>query len=252
MSRTPIISGNWKMFKTRQEAQQAGRRIGAGCRDVEGVEAIIFPPFTALDAVAQEVQGTNLRLGGQNVHWEEQGAFTGEISAPMLLDCGCQYALIGHSERRQFFGETDESVNRRLKAVLATSLTPVVCVGESLDQRESGRAREVVLGQLERGFDELTARDLFRIIIAYEPLWAIGTGRTATPETAQEVHYMIRSWLGERFSADLPGQTRILYGGSVKPSNVRDLMAQDDIDGALVGGASLDPESFVKLIRYQC
>ncbi len=251
MSRTPIISGNWKMFKNRQEAQQSCRRIAADCSDVEGVETIVFPPFTALDAVSQVVKGTGLQLGAQNVHWEEQGAYTGEISCSMLLDCGCQYVLLGHSERRQLFGETDESVNLRLKAVYKTSLTPIICVGESLSQRESGRAREVVLGQLERGLHELTANDLFRIIIAYEPLWAIGTGRTATPETAQEVHYMIRSWLGERFSADLPGRIRILYGGSVKPSNVRDLMAQDDIDGALVGGASLDPESFVQLIRYQ-
>lgn len=251
MSRTPIISGNWKMFKTREEARTTCRSILEKTRDVEGVEMIVFPPFTALDAVQQVTRGSSLQVGAQNVHWEEQGAFTGEISPRMLLDCGCEYVLLGHSERRQYFGETDESVSRKVKAVLATSLTPVICVGESLSQREAGQARDVVLGQLERGLSELTAQDLFRIIIAYEPLWAIGTGRTATPETAQEVHYMIRNWLGERFSAELPGSIRILYGGSVNPSNVSDLMAQDDIDGALVGGASLNPESFVKLVCYR-
>ncbi len=251
MSRRPVIAGNWKMFKTRGEACETARRLLELAGNVEDVEIVVFPPFTALDAVHQVVAGTNIGLGAQSVHWEAQGAYTSEIGVPMLIDCGCQYVLIGHSETREYLGETDGRVNRRLARVLKSELIPIVCVGESLQQREAGRVSQVVLGQLEKGLDGLTAERLFHIIIAYEPIWAIGTGRTATPEIAQEVHSMIREWLRDRYSAELPAQIRILYGGSVNPGNVAELMAQDDVDGALVGGASLEAESFAKLVRFR-
>lgn len=244
------MAGNWKMFKTRGESRRMIQRLLPLVADAKEVEIVVFPPFTALAAVSELVAGSAVRLGAQNAHWEEKGAYTGEVSVEMILDSGCQYVILGHSERRQYFRETDEMVNLKLRRALSVGLTPIVCVGESLEQREAGRAKEVVLAQLERGLVGLTGSDLSRIIIAYEPLWAIGTGRTATPETAQDVHYMIRNWLGERFSPDLPGTVRILYGGSVKPSNVADLMAQDDLDGALVGGASLEAESFAKLVKF--
>ncbi len=250
MSRRPLIAGNWKMFKTRGEARKTCRRLLNLVGDVQDVDIAVFPAFTALEAVREEVQGTVVGLGAQSVHWEDQGAYTSEISLPMVLDCGCQYVIIGHSETRENLGETDDRVNLKLTKALSSPIIPIVCVGETFVQRETGRVSQVVLGQLEKALRGLTAEQLSRIIIAYEPIWAIGTGRTATPETAQEVHAMIREWLRDRFSAELPGQVRIIYGGSVKPSNVAELMAEDDLDGALVGGASLDPESFAKLVRF--
>lgn len=251
MSRRPLIAGNWKMFKTRGEAQETCRRLLELVGEVQDVDVVVFPPFTALDAVHQVVDGTLIGLGAQSVHWEAQGAYTAEIGLPMLIDCGCQYVLIGHSETREYLGETDARVNRRLARVLKSEIIPIVCVGESLQQREAGRVNQVVLGQLEKGLDGFTPEQLSRIIIAYEPIWAIGTGRTATPEIAQEVHAMIREWLRDRYSPELPGEIRILYGGSVNPSNVADLMAQDDVDGALVGGASLEAETFAKLVKFR-
>ncbi len=250
MSRRPAIVANWKMFKIREEARSTCVRLLELVGDCRDVEIVVCPPFTALSTVAEVIAGSVVALGGQNAHWEDEGAYTGAISFRMLLDCGCKYVILGHSERRQLFKETDEMVNLKVKKALRTDLVPIVCCGETLQQRESGRAQDVVLTQLERALEGLTADNLSRMIIAYEPIWAIGTGWTATPELAQEVHYMIRNWLRERFSAALPGQVRILYGGSVKPSNVANLMAQDDIDGALVGGASLEAESFAKLVRF--
>ncbi len=251
MSRRPVMAGNWKMYKNREDTQITCRRMLELVEGVEDTEIVLFPAFTSLAAAWEILNGTAIGLGAQNVHWENEGAYTGEVSIPMLIDAGCRYVILGHSERRQYFKETDEMVNRKMERVSKTALTPILCVGETLDQRETGRAQEVVLGQLEKALDGLTDSELSRMMIAYEPVWAIGTGMTATPEVAQEVHYMIRNWLGGRFSSELPGKVRILYGGSVKPSNVGELMAQDDIDGALVGGASLEAESFAKLVRYR-
>jgi len=211
---------------------------------------VLAPPYTALHAVAEVLRDTALILAAQNVHWEPRGAFTGEISLPMLQDVGCRMVLIGHSERRQHFGETDATVNRRLRALLSTALDPIVCIGESLGERESGRHYDVVTQQLVGGLDGLTRGDLARIILAYEPVWAIGTGRTASPETAQEMHACIRRWLWETFG-DEAQEVRIIYGGSVKPDNIASLMRQPDIDGALVGGACLEARSFLDIIHYQ-
>lgn len=251
MSRTPVIAGNWKMFKTQAETSETCRRLRSLVDGWAGVEVVVFPPFTALGAAREQLQGSSIAWGGQDCHWEDFGAFTSEVSLPMLEDLGCRYVILGHSETRQFLGETNERINLKLIRVLKSTLTPIVCVGESLEQRQGGRAREVVLGQLAQCLAGLTVQDLSRIIIAYEPIWAIGTGQTATPETAQDVHYMIRKWLGETFTAATPTQVRILYGGSVNPKNVGSLMAQDDIDGALVGGASLDAESFAKIVKFR-
>ncbi|MBN1566278.1 MAG: triose-phosphate isomerase [Acidobacteria bacterium] len=248
--RKAVIAGNWKMHKTNGEARLLARAIKAGSAGVSHCEVVMAPPFTALAAVAEELKGTPLILAAQNVHWEAKGAFTGEISIPMLKDVGCGMVVIGHSERRQYFGETDASVNRRVRAVLESSLKPIICIGETLAERESGNHHSVVAQQLAGGLDSLTRRDLLRIILAYEPVWAIGTGRTASPETAQEMHGMIREWLSGRFGEE--AQTvRILYGGSVKPDNIDALMLQPDIDGALVGGACLEAESFLRIIHYR-
>jgi triosephosphate isomerase len=250
MSRKPVIAGNWKMFKSQAEVISTVENLRELVEGTDDVEVVVCPTYTSLSAAANALRGSSIGLGAQDVHWEKEGAFTGEISAEMLLDVGCQYVIIGHSERRQYFGETDETVSRKLQKLLQTSLTPIVCVGETLEEREAGRVEEVVLGQLERALVGLTAESLFRIIIAYEPVWAIGTGRTATPEVAEEVHSMIRDWLSRAYSEEFADGIRILYGGSVKPGNVAELMAQPDIDGALVGGASLDAQSFAQLVKY--
>ena len=238
------------MHKTPGEARALVREIKAGMGPVSHCQVVIAPPFTALASVFEEIQGTDLMLAAQNVYWENKGAFTGEISLPMLEDLGCQAVILGHSERRQLFGETDATVNRRLKAVLGSTLQPIVCIGETLDQRESGMHHSTVAQQLAGGLDSLTGENLLRIILAYEPVWAIGTGRTASPETAQEMHGYIRGWLFEKFGENAK-QVRILYGGSVKPDNIVALMQQPDIDGALVGGACLEAESFLRIIHYQ-
>jgi triosephosphate isomerase len=250
MKRIPVIAGNWKMYKTRAEVVETIENLNALVDGVEGVDIVVCPPATALAVASEAGKKTRFDVGAQNVHWEDEGAFTGEISTDMLLDCGCKYAIIGHSERRQYFQETDEMIGRKLTKLLSTPLTPILCVGETLDEREAGRVEEVVLGQLERALAGLTADSLSRIIIAYEPVWAIGTGRTATPEVAQEVHSMIREWLATTYSEGLSSSIRILYGGSVKPGNIAELMAKADIDGALVGGASLDAKSFSQIVRY--
>ncbi len=251
MQRKPLIVGNWKCFKTVAEGRQLARGLRNGAAGVSDVDVVVAPPFTALAAVGEELSGSEIGLAAQSVHWEPQGAWTGEIAAEQLLDVGCGYVILGHSERRQFFGETSRTVNRRLRRCLETSLAPIVCSGETQDQRASGQAKEVILGDLEGCLDGLTAPELSRMIIAYEPLWAIGTGLTATPEVAQQVHEWIRSWTASEYSPQVSSRVRILYGGSVKPDNVSDLMGQEDIDGALVGGASLDSKTFLGIVQFK-
>ena len=251
MQRKPLVAGNWKCFKTVAEGRQLAREIRDGATEVSDVDVVVAPPFTGLAAVGEELSGSGIGLAGQGVHWEPQGAWTGEIAAEQLLDVGCGYVILGHSERRQFFGETSGTVNRRLRRCLETNLIPIVCTGETQKERQSGQAKEVILGDLAGCLDGLTASQLSRMIIAYEPLWAIGTGLTATPETAQQVHEWIRSWTASEYSPQLSGSVRILYGGSVKPDNASDLMGQEDIDGALVGGASLDSKTFLGIVQFE-
>ncbi|MGH9406407.1 MAG: triose-phosphate isomerase [Terriglobia bacterium] len=248
--RRPVIAGNWKMYKTIAEAVEFIAALKPKVASASHCEVVVAPPFTALHAVASVAAGSNIRVAGQDVAWEREGAFTGDISAPMLAEAGCSHAIIGHSERRQIHGETDESVSRKIGAVLAAGLTPIVCVGETLEQREAGRTDQVLQRQVEGGFAGLTAQDFFRIIVAYEPVWAIGTGRTATPETAAESHRHLRSLIAEKMGARVAGETRILYGGSVKPDNIKALMAREEIDGVLVGGASLKVDSFAAIVAY--
>jgi triosephosphate isomerase len=246
--RKKIVAGNWKMNKGLAEAESlaaAVRRDLADCRDVE---IVLCPPFTALKAVGETIADSNIKLGAQNMHWEKDGAFTGEISGSMLRDLFCHYVILGHSERRAYFGETDEMVNRKVQAALAQNLTPIVCVGETLKERDAGKAQEVVQRQVEHSLRGLNA-GIEKIVLAYEPVWAIGTGRTATPDQAQEMHAFIRGILGRTVSGDTAAGVRILYGGSVKPANARDLFRQPDIDGGLIGGASLEAHSFVEIAR---
>jgi triosephosphate isomerase len=248
--RIPVIAGNWKMNKVTGEARALVRALRAGTRDVSHCQIVLAPPFTALAAVAEEIQGSSLMLAAQNVYWEAKGAFTGEISIPMLQDLGCKMVIVGHSERRQFFSETDETVNRRVHALMQSPLEAIVCIGETLQEREAGHHHEIVTKQLATGLGGLTRQNLLRIMLAYEPVWAIGTGRTASPEIAQEMHLGIRNWLVGAFGEEAAQTVRILYGGSVKPENIAVLMSQPDIDGALVGGACLEAESFLRIIHY--
>jgi triosephosphate isomerase len=249
--RTPVIAGNWKMNKSTSEARLLARAVRQKAGEVTHCQVVMAPPYTALQAVAEELKGSKIILAAQNVHWEAKGAFTGEISIPMLDEIGCGMVIVGHSERRQFFGETDESVNRRAKALLNSALQPILCIGETLAEREAGDYKKVITQQLAGGLDGLTVQNLLRIILAYEPVWAIGTGRTASPETAQEVHGAIRDWINQKYGSEAAQQVRILYGGSVKPDNISELMSQPDIDGALVGGACLEAESFLGIIRFK-
>ncbi|MBI2351830.1 MAG: triose-phosphate isomerase [Deltaproteobacteria bacterium] len=246
--RTPVIAGNWKMFKTIPEAVSLVEKIKAELSRLEGIEAVVCPPYTSLSEVRKILAGSKIHLGAQDLHWEKEGAYTGEISAGMLKDAGCSYVIIGHSERRAYFGETDESVNKKIKSALSSGITPIVCVGETLDEREKGKAFEVIKRQIDNGLAGLTAGEAKKLVLAYEPVWAIGTGRTATPEQAQEVHAYIRSLL-KTFGADASETIRIQYGGSVRPENISMLISQPDIDGALVGGASLKPDTFVGIIK---
>jgi triosephosphate isomerase len=247
--RRPIIAGNWKMNKTVKEALELVKGLKKELEGVKDVDIVACPPFTVLSEVEKIIQGTNIHLGAQNLYWEDSGAYTGEISAPFLKDTGCKYVIIGHSERRAYFNETNEGVNKKLKAALKHNLIPIVCVGESLEQREKGETFDVVKGHVRGALKDITEEEIKRIIIAYEPVWAIGTGKTATPEQAQEVHNFIRKLLKELYSQEIAGLVRIQYGGSVKPDNVAELMAKDDIDGALVGGASLKIDSFVRIVK---
>jgi triosephosphate isomerase (TIM) len=251
MSRTPVIAGNWKMHGTRSEAVALAGAIVKAVAAVAKREVVIAPPYTAVEAVASTVKGSAVHVAGQNVHWEGKGAFTGEISAAMLRDAGCTHVIVGHSERRQFFGETNETVNKRLLAAIHAGLVPIVCVGETLAERDADATFEVIERQLETALGGLRSEQIAGCILAYEPVWAIGTGRTATPGQAQEVHHTVRKRLIALTSQTTADRVRILYGGSVKPDNIDSLMAEPDIDGALVGGASLDAAGFARIVRYQ-
>jgi triosephosphate isomerase (TIM) len=250
-NRTPLIAGNWKMYKTPSEAAETAARLAERISDVTDVDIMIAPPFPALAAVSSALSGSRIALGGQNLHWESEGAFTGEVSAPMLVAAGCRQVIIGHSERRQYFGETDQTVNKKIRAAIAAGLVPVFCVGETAAQRESGDTFSVLDKQIKNGLESLALDDLAALVIAYEPVWAIGTGLTATRDQAQEVHRFLRELIGRSFSNGLANSVRILYGGSVKPDNAADLMAMPDIDGALVGGASLKAETFSNIVNYK-
>ena len=247
MARTPLIAGNWKMFHGGASGVELAAAISRGSRDLSGVDLVIAPPFTALAAVAHEVEGSRVEVAAQNMHAKDEGAFTGEVSAPMLLECGCRWVIIGHSERRQYFCETDEGVREKVAQAMSAGLRPIACVGETLEEREAGRTLEVVFRQIDAFARELLDKPGYGAI-AYEPVWAIGTGKVAGPDQAQEVQGAIRSRLNE-VSADLARTTRILYGGSVKPDNASGLLACADVDGALVGGASLQADSFLGIAR---
>lgn len=249
-TRVPFIAGNWKMYKTCQEAVDAAARLVQLTSDVDSIDIMIAPPFTALSNVSDIIRNTRIHLGAQNLFWEKEGAFTGEVSAPMLVSSGCQYAIIGHSERRQYFGETDDAVNKKIRAAGAAGLTPILCVGETETQRDDKKTFSVLDKQIQKGLENQILDEHHPLVIAYEPVWAIGTGKTATPDQVQEVHAFLRELLGHKFGKMIADATRILYGGSVKPDNVSELMALPDVDGALVGGASLQPESFSKIIHF--
>jgi len=249
-TRTPLIAGNWKMYKTNAEAVQTAGRLVELVADTSDVDIMIAPVFTAIDPVSKVVEGSRVGLGAQNLYWEKEGAFTGEISADMLVSAGCRYVIIGHSERRQFFGETDETVNQKISAAITANLIPVFCIGETEAERESGNTFSVLDKQVKDGLKEKVVEDLDSLVIAYEPVWAIGTGKTATSDQAQETHKYIRSLIDGIFGTALADSVRILYGGSVKPANVAELMAMPDIDGALVGGASLEAESFSQIVKF--
>ncbi len=248
--RVPVIAGNWKMYKTSEEAAAFARAFLPLVADVQGVEIVLAPPFPFIAAVADLVRGSGVKVSSQNVHFADDGAYTGEVSTRMLKNAGATHCIVGHSERRQYFAETDDSVNRKNKAALAAGLTPIFCLGETLAQREAGKTFDVVETQLLGGLKDIPAAEGPKVIVAYEPVWAIGTGKTATPEQAQDVHAFLRSRL-KGLWGDASASVRILYGGSVKPDNIGTLMAKEDIDGALVGGASLSAESFAKIVKFK-
>ena len=249
-SRTPLIAGNWKMHKTGFQAVEAASQLKRLVNRARDVEVMIAPTFTTLYQVAQALKGSTIALGAQNLYWEKQGAFTGEISSEMLVEAGCSHVIIGHSERRLFFGETDASINLKIRAAFSASLIPVFCIGETQAQREAGETFSVLDKQVRDGLKDFVFDDLSGLVVAYEPVWAIGTGKTASKEQAEEAHQFVRSLLDTLFGKPFASAVRILYGGSVKPDNVRALMEMPDIDGALVGGASLDPETFSKLVFF--
>ncbi len=247
--RRRIIAGNWKMNKTVDEAVELVTALKDKLGDNPPVDVVVCPPFTNLTAVHSVIKDSPIGLGGQNMYWEDKGAFTGEISAAMLKSAGCDYVILGHSERRQYFNETNETVNKKLKQALRNDLVPIVCVGEMLDERQAGKTESVVEEQVRGCFAGLTKAEVGDVIIAYEPVWAIGTGVVATPEQAQQVHKFIRGLIAEMFDQEIAQNMRIQYGGSMKPGNAGELLEQEDIDGGLIGGASLDADSFVGIIR---
>ncbi|MCG3176397.1 MAG: Bifunctional PGK/TIM [Candidatus Omnitrophica bacterium] len=247
--RRPIIAGNWKLNKSIREAIDTVTLLKRQLADVQAVDIVVCPVYTAIADVAEVLSETAIKVGAQDVYWEDKGAYTGEVSAPLLKEAGAQYVVIGHSERRQFFHETHETVNKKTRAALKAGLTPIVCVGELLSEREAGRTFGVVGEQLKGGLAGFTADDLKQIVLAYEPVWAIGTGKVATPQQAQEVHAFIRKQLTEGWGAEVAQAVRIQYGGSVKPDNIAELMREPDIDGALVGGASLEAGSFADIVK---
>ena len=248
--RRRVIAGNWKMYKTLTETRAFFSSFLPLVAGAKHCDMVVAPPFTAISTAVEAVKGSSIAVGGQNVSWSQEGAFTGEVSAPMLAEAGCRYVIIGHSERRQLFRETDDNVAKKTLMALASGLTPIVCLGETQEDRDAGLTEEVLSRQFRGGPCALTPEEFSRILVAYEPVWAIGTGRTATPEIAAEAHRFLRRCAGEKFSIRHASALRILYGGSVKPDNIQGLMAQEELDGALVGGASLDPESFAALVNF--
>ena len=246
--RTPFIAGNWKMFKTVAEASAFVSDLRGAVKNARGVQIVVGPPFTAIHAAAQAARGSNIEVSAQDLHWEKQGAFTGEVSAAMIKEAGATYVIIGHSERRQLFGETDAIVNRKVLSALAQGLTPIMCIGETLEQRERNETLAVLDRHIKAGLDGVTAEQVASMVIAYEPVWAIGTGRNATAAQAGEAHMHIRTRLRQWFGADAAEKCRVIYGGSVKPDNIRELIAEPDVDGALVGGASLEVKSFSEIV----
>ncbi|HET9408993.1 MAG TPA: triose-phosphate isomerase [Candidatus Sulfotelmatobacter sp.] len=248
--RKKVIAANWKMYKNPDQTREFLRDFLPQVSGRDRDEIVICPPYIDLAAALEAAKGSNIAVGAQNVHWKEEGAFTGEISAGMLKFLGVTHVIVGHSERRQYFGETDDTVNLRLKSALEAGLTPICCVGEVLEEREAGLTEDVLRRQCVRAFHAISAKKAAKLVIAYEPVWAIGTGKTATPDLAAEAHMVIRKEAAEIFGDEFAGKLRILYGGSVKPENASALMAQEEIDGALVGGASLDPKSFTAIVKY--
>lgn len=247
--RRTIIAGNWKMHKTVPEAVGFARELKIKSIAFNNIDIVICPTFTTLVPVWDIIRDSKIKLGAQNIHWAEQGAFTGEVSASMIETCGCSFVIIGHSERRQLFGETDGIINKKLKRALTTKLIPIFCVGETLEQRKSKKTEQVIDAQIRLGLDGINIEVIKRVIIAYEPVWAIGTGETATPEQAEEVHSYIRQLIANLYNYEIAENLRIQYGGSVKPTNAKELLSQKDIDGALIGGASLEIESFIEIIK---
>lgn len=249
--RKPIIAGNWKMYKLIGEAVATATALKPLVVNANHCEVVIAPPFTAIKSVADRLEGSNIKVSAQNLSTEtKHGAHTGEVCGDMLKDAGSSYVIIGHSERRAMYGDTDAMVNRKIRAAFHFGLTPIVCIGETLEERDAGNAEKVVAAQLAHSLAELTANEVIRIVLAYEPVWAIGTGRTATPTQAQQMHAFIRQWISQTFDTNAANNLRILYGGSVKPENISELMREADIDGALVGGASLEADSFARIVNY--
>jgi triosephosphate isomerase len=246
--RTPVIAGNWKMFKTVHDAVVYTKEFRTMVKDATAIDIVVAPAFLAVHAVAEAARNSPVAVAAQDVFWEKEGAFTGEVSAAMVREAGAEYVIVGHSERRQSFGETDQAVNRKTVAALAADLVPIVCIGETLEQRERNETMDVLDRQIKLGLDGLTGAQVSGLVLAYEPVWAIGTGRTATSQQAQEVHEHIRGRLRAWFGGDAADACRVIYGGSVKPDNIAELVAQPDVDGALVGGASLDPRSFADIV----
>ena len=250
MARTKLIAANWKMYKNPEQTAAFFRDFLPLVKDHTRDQIVVCPPFVDLPLGVEAARGSNVFVGAQDMHWEKEGAFTGEISSSMLQAVGCTHVILGHSERRQYFGETDDIVNRKLKAALEAGLTPVVCVGEVLEEREANLTEDVLRRQCMRAFHALSAKKASKLVVAYEPVWAIGTGKTATPQLAADAHSLIRGEAAKAFGDDFAASLRILYGGSVKPENAKALMAEEEIDGALVGGASLDPKSFSAIVKY--
>ncbi len=247
--RKPLIAGNWKMYKTSDQAVKLASGIKGSLKSFETADVVLCPAFTVLNAVYNVISDSSLQLGAQDLFWEKEGAFTGEVSPIMLKDCGCEYVIIGHSERRKYFHETDETINKKIKAALDVGLKPIVCVGETLEEREAGKTIEVIKHQLTGCFAGFNIEDMLNVTIAYEPVWAIGTGKNATALQAEEAHRFIRTFIVEKFSQGVANTIRILYGGSVKPANIKELLNEKDVDGALVGGASLEVSSFVDIVK---